>query len=213
MENLYFLIIQIYVSDFVFVANCSFPLEIANMKEFVASCHMAWTQVHHLWLSSDVLFELSGVAHLEKITLIHKIFILFTRTSSKWKSRTRTVLLGHFCRFISSNKFPLNKWASFPPRNDIWSKTSSMHLLRLFQEFKTFNLHVGAIIVALAASVIFLNSLHGDLIFDDIHAIIRNRFSFQVIAYVRITWNFSAGMFWANHQYHLFGSTTIGETC
>jgi hypothetical protein len=35
---------------------------------------------------------------------------------------------------------------------------------------------LGATIASIAGFVIFLNSLNGDLIFDDVHAIIRNRF-------------------------------------
>ena len=41
---------------------------------------------------------------------------------------------------------------------------------------ENFRLFIGIVVVGLAAVGIFLNSLYGDLVFDDVHAIIRNRF-------------------------------------
>jgi hypothetical protein len=52
---------------------------------------------------------------------------------------------------------------------------------------------IGATIASIAGFVIFLNSLHGDLIFDDVHAIIRNRFDCIVFCLIHmllvICWN------------------------
>ncbi len=44
---------------------------------------------------------------------------------------------------------------------------------------------LGSTVAGIAGFVIFLNSLHGDLIFDDVHAIIRNRFDFITFCFIQ----------------------------